>query len=321
MALLFIVAGLILLVFGGDYLVKGASGIALKFDIPPMLVGMTVVALGTSAPELVVSIQAALAGKPDISVGNVVGSNIANVALILGLTTIIFPLAIRREVLRFDWVAMMLASIIFFLMGLDLYYGRLDGIFFIILLVGFIVYSFSKAHKNKEAQQVALPDEVKEAPTGRSFLVLSLFVILGSAGLVVGAGWFLEGAESVARNFGISDRVIAITLVAFGTSVPELAASVIAAFKKEKDISLGNILGSNLFNLLIIIGVTSTIHPIDVSAEIMNFDIYWMLGTSFILLPMGLFGSKLSRFDGLILLSVYVIYTYILLFGLDFLGV
>ena len=314
MAFLLIVAGLVLLVFGGDYLVKGASGIALKFDIPPMLVGMTVVALGTSAPELVVSIQAAFAGKPDISVGNVVGSNIANVALILGLTTIIFPIAIKREVLRFDWVAMMLASFIFFLMGLDLYFGRFDGIFFIVLLVSFIVYSFLKARKNNDKSKVELPDQMSDASKEKSFAALLMFVVLGSVGLVFGARWFLDGAESVARNFGISDRVIAITLVAFGTSVPELAASIIAAFKKQKDISLGNILGSNLFNLLIIIGVTSIVHPIYISPEIMNFDIFWMLGTSFILLPMGLFGSKLSRLDGFTLLAIYIFYTYILLF-------
>lgn len=306
-----IVAGLIILVLGGDYLVKGASGIALKMDIPPMLVGMTVVALGTSSPELVVSLRAALDGKPDISVGNVVGSNIANVALILGITAIIFPLAIQKRALKVDWLVMMAASIIFYLFALDGGFSRFEGGLFVSLLALFIGVSFYQAKKNKTAQRVA--GDIPKSEKGRKWWVLFMFVLLGTIGLIFGAQWFLSGAEAIARNLGVSDRVIAITLVAFGTSVPELAASVVAAFKKEQDISLGNIVGSNLFNLFAIIGITSIVTPIKVAPEILSNDIFWMLGTSFAILPLALIWKRLGRIDGVLFLATYCVFIYLLL--------
>jgi len=311
MEFVLIIAGLVILVFGGDYLVKGASGIALKFNMPSMLVGMTVVALGTSSPELVVSVRAALAGKPDISTGNVVGSNVANVCLILGITTIIFPVLIKKSVLKNDWVVMMLASIIFYLTALNGEISRWEGIVFVGLLAGYISFSFFKANR---AAKEAIPEELKSGKA-KGIWILVLYIVLGTVGLIYGAKWFLEGAEAIARNLGVSDRVIAITLVAFGTSVPELAASIIAAFKKEHDIFLGNIIGSNLFNLLAILGITAIINPISVADEIIQSDVFWMLSTSFVLLPMGLLGNKLSRFDGSLLLITYIIYISILLFN------
>lgn len=311
MEFVLIASGLVLLIFGGDYLVKGASGIALKLDIPPMLVGMTVVALGTSSPELVVSLRAALAGKPDITVGNVVGSNIANVALILGVTTLIFPIAVHRRALRVDWTVMMGAGILFFLLAYDGGISRFEGGLFVILLSAFIAISVFQARKNKAASNAVL--QATGSNGKRSLLLLVLYVLLGTIGLIFGARWFLEGSESVARNLGVSDRVIAITLVAFGTSVPELAASVVAAFKKEEDISLGNILGSNLFNLFAILGITSLVSPISVSQDILDNDIYWMLGTSFAILPLGLLGFRLNRIDGFLLLGTYLVFVYFLL--------
>jgi cation:H+ antiporter len=311
MEFVLIIAGLVLLVFGGDYLVKGASGIALKFNMPSMLVGMTVVALGTSSPELVVSVRAALAGKPDISTGNVVGSNIANVCLILGITTIIFPVAIKKSVLKNDWVAMMVASVLFYFLVLNGQLSRWEGILFVSLLGSYITYSFIMANK---AAKEAMPEEF-ETGKAKGIWILVLYVVLGTVGLVYGAKWFLEGAEAIARNLGVSDRVIAITLVAFGTSVPELAASIIAALKKEHDIFLGNIIGSNLFNILAILGITSIISPIEVADEIIQSDMFWMLATSFVLLPMGLLGKRLSRLDGSILFGTYLVYVYILLFS------
>lgn len=310
MEFLLIVAGLLLLVFGGDYLVKGASGMALKMDLPPMLVGMTVVALGTSSPELVVSLNAALNGKPDISVGNVIGSNIANVALILGITAMIFPLAVPRRALKVDWSVMMAASIIFYLLALDGGFSRLEGGIFVLLLAAFIGVSFYLARKNKENTQQAT---VETGEKDRKWWVLISFVVLGSLGLILGAQWFLSGAESIARLLGISDRVIAITLVAFGTSVPELAASVIAAFKKEQDISLGNIVGSNLFNLMAIIGITALVKPMRVAPGIISNDIYWMLGTSLAILPLAFIGKRLGRIDGLLFFSTYVLFVFLLL--------
>lgn len=310
MAAILIIIGLGLLVIGGDYLVKGAAGIALKFDMPAMLVGMTIVAIGTSAPELVVSVQAALAGKPDIAIGNVVGSNIANVALILGITVIIFPIAVRKTSLQFDWVAMMLASIAFYVLALDGSISRLEGVFMVLGLVAFISLSFRIASK-KKAQAVA-SDVPLDAKTKATWLLL-VFVGAGSVALIFGARWFLEGAEIVAKNFGISDRVIAVTLVAFGTSVPELATSVIAAFKKHEDISLGNIIGSNLFNLLSIIGITAAIMPVAVSDATMSRDVFWMLGTSFAILPLSVIGFRINRFSGVLLLCSYIVFVYVML--------
>lgn len=315
MAVLLILAGLVLLVLGGNYLVKGATGLALHLQIPHMLVGMTVVALGTSAPELVVTVQAALIGKPDIAIGNVIGSNIANVALILGLTVIIFPILIKKTSLRYDWVMMMFASVAFYLCALDHQISRWEGGFFLLALFAFIAVSFRRARRNRKVDvEVGLDSELAEAKEKNYSLVwLIAFVVLGTLGLILGARWLLDGAEEVARHFGISDRVIAISLVAFGTSLPELAASVIAAFKKQQDISLGNIIGSNLFNILAILGVTSLIQPIDVSPEIMKSDIYWMLGTSFAILPLSIRRLRLGRIDGFLLLATYLVFMYFLL--------
>lgn len=318
MEFLLIVAGLVVLIFGGDYLVKGASGIALRLNVPPMLIGMTIVALGTSAPELVVSVQAALDGNPDIAIGNVIGSNIVNVSLILALTVIIFPIAVKRDSLKFDWAVMMLASILFYLFALNNEISRLEGIVFLIALTSFILYSIYRVRKKKvvsEADTGVADISITDPPKTKSYFVYLLYIIFGAVGLVFGARWFLEGAEAVALRLGVSERVIAISLVAFGTSVPELAASVIAAFKKEQDISLGNIIGSNLFNILGILGVTAVIQPIKInSPEIMSNDIFWMLGTSFLILPLSIFGFRLGRWQGFVLLSIYALFMYLLLF-------
>lgn len=316
MAALLILLGLALLVFGGDYLVKGATGIALHLDIPQMLVGMTVVALGTSAPELVVTVQAALQGKPDIAIGNVVGSNIANVALILGMTAIIFPMVIKKSSLKFDWVVMIIATIGFYLFSTDNQISRWEGILFLLALASYITFSFYRVRKlrkkHPEVQINSIP--VDESEKSHSLLRLILYVVLGTGGLILGAGWLLDGAETVARYFGVSDRVIAISLVAFGTSLPELATSVIAAFKRQEDISLGNIIGSNLFNILAILGVTAIIHPIDVSSEILSSDYFWMLGTSLAILPLSIRRLRLGRLDGALLLGAYIAFMYFLLF-------
>jgi cation:H+ antiporter len=311
MELIYLLVGLVLLVFGGDYLVKGASGLALRLNISPMLVGITIVSLGTSAPELLVSVSAALKGKPDIAMGNVVGSNIANVALILGITALIFPIAIRKRTLQFDWVVMMLAGISVYLFGMDGQLGPVEGIIFLIFLALYIFYSYYReAKKGKDAPDgLGIDTKAKERPLA----VLLLIVVAGSVALVFGANLLVEGAESIARNFGVSDRVIAITLVAFGTSLPELAASVIAAFKGEKDISLGNIIGSNIYNLLAILGVSSVIAPLQVSQQIIDVDIWWMLATSAAVLPIGIISMRIGRVGGCLLFFAYVFYIYLVL--------
>ncbi len=312
MSIVLLFGGLVLLYFGGDYLVKGASALALKLQIPPALVGMTIVAIGTSAPELVVSLQAALNDKPDISVGNVVGSNIANVGLILGLTILIFPFAVRKDILRFDWVAMMVASVLFYLLSLNFTIGRMEGVAFLSALTLYIIFSFMRARHQRKKRAVEPPPPKKGVE--RRLAVLLAFIVFGTIALVFGARWFLSGATDIAQNLGVSDRIIAVTLVAFGTSIPELAASVIAAFKKEEDISLGNIVGSNLFNLLAIIGITAVVKPVTISADIINSDVFWMLGTSFAILPLALFGMRFTRFDGILFIASYVAFIYFVAF-------
>src|SRR5690606_5896717 len=201
MEYLLIIVGLVVLVFGGDYLVKGASGIAFRLNVPPMLIGMTIVALGTSSPEMVVTVQAAMEGKPDIAIGNVIGSNIANVALILGLTVLIFPIAIKRDSLRFDWTAMMLASILFYILALNNVISRLEGIIFLLALMGFIYYSIIRVRKKKirdGSDTGAIP--ISDLPKSKSYLTYLMYIIFGTIGLIFGARWFLEGAETVALN-------------------------------------------------------------------------------------------------------------------------
>lgn len=312
MELLYILAGLAFLVFGGDYLVKGASGLALRLDVSPMLVGLTVVSLGTSAPELLVSVSAALKGKPDIAIGNVVGSNIANVGLILGVTALIFPIAIKKRTLSFDWAVMMGATILFFVLSQDGQLGLWEGIVFLAALGAYIIYSFSRERSTSASEQ-ALPADLDLQAAQKPYWLLIIIIIAGSIALVIGANWLVEGAEIIARNFGVSDRVIAITLVAFGTSLPELAASVIAAFKGQKDISLGNIIGSNLYNVLAILGITSIIQPVNVAERILQVDMYWLLATSFAILPIGIIGWKIGRIGGALFVAAYAVFIYVVL--------
>ena len=309
MSILLVVVGLVLLFFGGDFLVKGAAGLALRANIPPMLVGLTVVAMGTSAPELLVSFQAAIEGKGDIAMGNVVGSNIANIALILGITALIFPLTLSKKILTNEWLAMMLASLglLFFLQDGEL--SQMEGAIFVFVLVSYIIQQFYISRK----KTVVLADlDIPADAQSKSIYVLLAFIVGGSVALIFGARWFLDGAIAIAQNFGISDRVIAITLIAFGTSVPELAASVIAAYRRHNDISLGNIIGSNLFNILAILGISSSTVPISVSDAIVDRDLYWMIGISALILPFTLIRSKLGKTEGAILLGVYVFYIFLL---------
>jgi len=309
LSILLVVVGLVLLFFGGDFLVKGAAGLALRANIPPMLVGLTVVAMGTSAPELLVSFQAAIEGKGDIAMGNVVGSNIANIALILGITALIFPLTLSKKILTNEWLAMMLASLglLFFLQDGEL--SQMEGAIFVFVLVSYIIQQFYISRK----KTVVLADlDIPADAQSKSIYVLLAFIVGGSVALIFGARWFLDGAIAIAQNFGISDRVIAITLIAFGTSVPELAASVIAAYRRHNDISLGNIIGSNLFNILAILGISSSTVPISVSDAIVDRDLYWMIGISALILPFTLIRSKLGKTEGAILLGVYVFYIFLL---------
>ncbi|MEN8928753.1 MAG: calcium/sodium antiporter [Flavobacteriales bacterium] len=302
MDIFWLVLGLAILIFSGDYLVKGAVGIAEKFKISPLVIGMTVVSFGTSAPELFVSVRAALDGSPDLAIGNVIGSNIANIALVLSITVLIFPILVDRNSKIIDWPMMMFSSILFYVFALDGTINSLEGGILFVLLIIFTVLLI----RNSRKLNLNTDDDIDGTPSN---MPLTLFFLIGGLiGLKFGADWFVDGAKGVAKSFGMSDKVIGVTIVAFGTSVPELVASGVAAFRQQTDISLGNLVGSNIFNVMIVIGVTAMIMPIQVAESAMNFDMYWMLGIALALFPLMFIGKKMGRLHGLILLAAYITY-------------
>ncbi|NUM49562.1 MAG: calcium/sodium antiporter [Flavobacteriales bacterium] len=309
---LLLVAGLVLLIFSGEALVKGAVGVAIKYKVSTLVIGMTIVSAGTSAPELFVSLKAALEGHPEISVGNVVGSNIANISIILGLTALIFPIRIQLATLRLDWPAMFIASILLYLFSLNEIIGFWEGVVFVLFVISFSVYIIVQSKKNNATESNQEADEIIESAKGTAFLKAVFFIIIGCVGLVFGSEFLLKGAVGIAKGYGISERIIGLTLVAFGTSVPELITSCVAAFRKQSDIAIGNLIGSNLFNILFILGTTAVIKDIPISKSSFFTDIYFMLGVSFLIFPLMFFGLKLNRIKGAILFLYYITYVFLL---------
>jgi cation:H+ antiporter len=311
---IFIILGLIALVGGGEILVRGATSIALKFKITPFVVGMTVVAFGTSAPELLVSLSAALDGSPDISIGNVVGSNIANIALVLGATALVYPIRVSKTSLSVDWTMLMLASLLFYFFILNLKLEWYEGIIFVSILATFTIWMIRKSRKAglKKADDVS-NDLDKEGMKEMNIWMSSLLIAGGCLALVIGADWLVDGAKNIARSYDVSESVISLSMIAIGTSLPELATSIMAAFKKQTDIAIGNILGSNLFNILSILGITAIVKEINVNELILQSDIFWMLGLSAILLPMMLLKRDIDRVEGSLLLIAYAAYMYFLI--------
>ena len=311
---IFIILGLIALVGGGEILVRGATSIALKFKITPFVVGMTVVAFGTSAPELLVSLSAALDGSPDISIGNVVGSNIANIALVLGATALVYPIRVSKTSLSVDWPMLMLASLLFYFFILNLKLEWYEGIIFVSILATFTIWMIRKSRKaGLKKTDEASNDLNKEAMKEMNIWMSALLIAGGCSGLVIGADWLVYGAKNIARSYDVSESVISLSMIAIGTSLPELATSIMAAFKKQTDIAIGNILGSNLFNILSILGITAIVKEINVNELILQSDIFWMLGLSAILLPMMLLRRDIDRVEGSLLLIAYAAYMYFLI--------
>jgi cation:H+ antiporter len=308
MVYLFLVLGLVILLAGGKYLVDGASGLAARFGLSPGLIGLTVVAFGTSAPELLVSVNAAIKGNSEIALGNVIGSNIANISLVLGISAILYPIAIYRSVLKLDYLATLLASILFFILAYNGIISRIEGVFLFAIMLLLNWYFFRKL---SHTEQISSTDEDlgKRKP-----LVLHLFfLIIGILGLYYGSDKFVDSAVEISQIFGVSERIIGITVIAIGTSLPELVTSIIAAIKKETDIAIGNILGSNLMNILAIIGITSMISPIPVADIFLKQDFIWMLGLTLLLFPILRSKLQISRWEGLVLVLVYLLYIYVIL--------
>lgn len=306
---LILLAGLVFLILGGEFLVRGASGIALRAQISPLVVGLTVVAFGTSAPELLVSVQSALAGNPDIAMGNVVGSNICNLALVLGVTSVIMPIQVHTDSIKFDWPMTMGSSLLLFFLVFDGWVNTWEGGLFVSILIIYSVFIIRKSRKQTKADQLQMDELDIPKPSGHPGLDV-LYLAIGGVGLYFGSGWFVEGASTLAGTLGVTERVISITVVALGTSLPELVTSAVASFRKQTDLAVGNLLGSNIFNVLSILGITSLVKQVEVNIEIREVDMLWMLAITAIVFPMMLIKRRVSRIEGGLLLTIYCVYTY-----------
>tara|TARA_R110002050_G_scaffold92269_1_gene193118 strand:- start:9897 stop:10847 length:951 start_codon:yes stop_codon:yes gene_type:complete len=310
MSLLWVILGFILLVIGGEYLVRSSVALSFKFNISKMVIGMTVVSFATSAPELLVSLQAALSGSPAIAINNVVGSNIANIGLVLGITAMVGTIAVDKSFYKLNWPVMMVFSIVlyYFLKNDNVLTAIEGGVLFAGLIV-FLIYLIRNARKD------TVVEEVDDSLAVVSNFKIGLWLLIGATALYFGSEWLVKGAKDIAVSIGVSEAVIGVSLIAIGTSVPELAASVIAAAKQEKAISLGNLIGSNIFNIASVLGLTAIIKPIPVTeTQILSSDIFWMLGFSAILIPLIFLPKRLqiSRAKGFLLVVGYGVFMFLI---------
>ncbi|MDH3289676.1 MAG: calcium/sodium antiporter [Gemmatimonadota bacterium] len=304
--------GIALLVVGGELLVRGAVSIARLARVSTAVIGLTIVAIGTSAPELAVSLTAAVSGQPDIAVGNVVGSNIFNVTVILGVASLLLPLTVHMTAVRLEWPFMVAAAGLFLILARDGRIDRLEGGFFLFSLVAFLAYVVraSRLEINATAQREFADsvDALTLRTTGRRAIIDFVSVLAGLGILVLGAKMLVGGGTGLARLAGISDRVIGLTIAAAGTSLPELATSIVAARRGQPDIALANVLGSNIFNVLGILGIVALVTPQTVHPAIVSSDNWWMVGTALLLFPLMLSGRRIARWEGAVLLVAYAVY-------------
>ncbi len=313
-SLLLVAGGLVLLALGGELLVRGAVGMAARLGISPLLAGLTIVGFGTSTPELATSVQAALAGSPGIAIGNVVGSNIANILFILGLSAVILPLSVNPASFARDSIALGGSAVLCTAAVLYGFMGPLIGVGLIACLAGYVWWAYRSESATHDAEAVRHEHEAEDrpAPPGSGPVVLGGMIVAGLAAAIFGAGWLVDGAKVIASAAGVSESVIGLTVVAVGTSLPELIACIVAVIRKHEDVALGNIVGSNIYNILGILGLTSVISPIPVPAEIAAFDIWVMLGTTALLIVQLRSGWRLSRLEGALLVTLYIGYTLLL---------
>ena len=326
MNILLLIGGLILILLGANGLTDGAASVAKRFHIPPIVIGLTIVAFGTSAPELTVSVSSALKGSADIAIGNVVGSNIFNTLMIVGCTALFAPIVITRNTLRKEIPLCILSSIVLLICANDVFLdkapenilNRVDGLLLLCFFVIFMGYTFAIASKpvttEQQAEHPVIEEEteIKSLPWWQSIL----YIIGGLAALIYGGQLFVDGATGIARNLGVSESIIGLTLVAGGTSLPELATSIVAALKKNPEIAIGNVIGSNLFNIFFVLGCSASITPLRLSG-ITNFDLFTLVGSGILLWLFGLFFAKrtITRIEGGIMILCYVAYTVILIYN------
>lgn len=310
MSIVYVLIGLMLLVVGGEFLVRASVGLSFKLNLSKMVIGLTVVSFATSAPELLVSLQAALDGSPDIALGNVIGSNIANIALVLGLTAIISTLGIDSDFFKFNWPVMVLFSLgLYLALVNDAMISVLEGFILFFALITYLVLLIRRA-KNARPTEEGQNDEIDAGLSKTSYFKIVVWLLIGGSALYFGSEWLVMGAKDLAKSVGVSDYAISVTVIAIGTSVPELAASIIAAMKKEKAISLGNLIGSNIFNIASVLGLTSMITPIRVLDHSILNNMFWLLGFAVVLLPLGYLPLKLelNRWKGFILFAAYCVF-------------
>ena len=326
MNILLLIGGLILILLGANGLTDGAASVAKRFHIPPIVIGLTIVAFGTSAPELTVSVSSALKGSADIAIGNVVGSNIFNTLMIVGCTALFAPIVITRNTLRKEIPLCILSSIVLLICANDVFLdkapenilNRVDGLLLLCFFVIFMGYTFAIASKpvtmEQQAEHPVIEEEteIKSLPWWKSIL----YIIGGLAALIFGGQLFVDGATGIARNLGVSESIIGLTLVAGGTSLPELATSIVAALKKNPEIAIGNVIGSNLFNIFFVLGCSASITPLHLSG-ITNFDLFTLVGSGILLWLFGLFFAKrtITRIEGGIMILCYVAYTVVLIYN------
>lgn len=326
MNILLLIGGLILILLGANGLTDGAASVAKRFRIPPIVIGLTIVAFGTSAPELTVSVSSALKGSADIAIGNVVGSNIFNTLMIVGCTALFAPIVITRNTLRKEIPLCILSSIVLLICANDVFLdkapenilNRVDGLLLLCFFVIFMGYTFAIASKpvttEQQAEHPGIEEEteIKSLPWWQSIL----YIIGGLAALIYGGQLFVDGATGIARNLGVSESIIGLTLVAGGTSLPELATSIVAALKKNPEIAIGNVIGSNLFNIFFVLGCSASITPLHLSG-ITNFDLFTLVGSGILLWLFGLFFAKrtITRIEGGIMILCYVAYTVVLIYN------
>ncbi|MFU8804617.1 MAG: calcium/sodium antiporter [Bradymonadaceae bacterium] len=303
--IILLIVGLVLLYFGAEGLVKGASSLALKLGITPLIVGLTVVSFGTSAPELLVCLLA----TDDVSVGNIIGSNIANIALILGVAALVRPIQVQARAVRREFPVMVAASALFMLLAMDGRLTRLDAGILILGIILYLVYTFFEARKDMQRVEELLGDDLANLDIEKSSRLRDVLLVLGGiVGLAAGAQLMVSSAIEIALYFNISELVIGITIVAIGTSLPELATSTIASYRDEADISVGNVIGSNIFNVLLVLGVVAMVRPLDVGADAVSIDLWVMMAITIGIWPLLRSGHVLRRWEGALLVIVYVAY-------------
>lgn len=302
-----IIAGFALLLFGGESVVRGSVALAQRLGVSPLIVGLTIVGFGTSLPEMVVSVNAALVGSPGLAVGNVVGSNIANILLILGVAAVIAPIAVHPGAVKRDLLGMSAATLVYVGLGMSGQIVFWQGVLMLIALMSYI--GFTVWHDNKSNDEAAELHRDEAAEMGEIPLrtvSIAGIIIVGLFAVVVGAEWLVTGATTLATEFGVPEEVIGLTVVAIGTSLPELATSIVAAYRGHSDVCVGNVLGSNLFNLFGITGVTALFAPLPFSDKIVSFDLWILLAATAIIIPFMLTGRRISRPEGIVLLILYV---------------